>query len=179
MAALISNGMDQGKPAAGERKAKMMDLTKVTRGQEPGQRTGLPALALAQSCVALGEPCTSLHLSPLQSRGNLIPMLVSIMPAGWANVHENSWSIMNRYPQVRCGFLIIAGERREEDSQLAPTANFYKPEPEDLVLGPLLPLSPWEWTQHGAVNESGRGSMAIFPVTAPHMQEASLWLISR
>lgn len=91
MAALISNGMDQGKPAAAERKAKVTDLTEVTRGQEPGQGTGLPVLALAQrSCMALGEPCTSPHLSPLQSRGNLIPMLVSIMPAGWANVDENS-----------------------------------------------------------------------------------------
>ena len=126
----------------------------VTRGQEPGQRTGLPVLALAQrSCVALGEPCRTLYLSLLQSRGNLIPMLVSIMPAGRANVDENSWSIVNRYPQVRRGFLIIAGEQREEGSQLAPTANFYKPEPEDLVLGLLLPLSPWEWTQHRAVNE--------------------------
>ena len=48
------------------------------------------SMPVPQSCVALGEPCTSLHLSPLQSRGNLIPVLVSIMPAGWANVHENS-----------------------------------------------------------------------------------------
>lgn len=40
MAAPISNEMDQGKPEAGERKAKVMDLTEVTRGHEPGQRTG-------------------------------------------------------------------------------------------------------------------------------------------
>lgn len=38
MAALISNGMDQGKPAAAERKAKVTDLTEVTRG--PGAWTG-------------------------------------------------------------------------------------------------------------------------------------------
>ena len=127
-----------------------------------------------RSCVALGESCTSLYLSPWQSRGNLLPVLVSIMPAGWANADENAWSIVKTYPQVRRGFLTIAGEQREEGSQLAPTVNFYKPEPEDLVLGPLLPLSPGEWTEHGAVSENGSGRMAIFPVTVPHMHEASL-----
>ena len=40
MAAPISNGMDRRKPAAGERKAKVMDLTEVTRGLEPERRTG-------------------------------------------------------------------------------------------------------------------------------------------
>lgn len=102
-------------------------------------------LAPAQtSCVALGESCTSLYLSPRQSRGSLLPVLVSIMPAGWANADKNARSLVKTYPQVRRGFLTIAGEQREEGSQLASTANFYKQEPGDLVLGPLLPPSPRE-----------------------------------
>ena len=96
------------------------------------------------------------------------------MPAGWANADKNARSLVKTYPQVRRGFLTIAGEQREEGSQLASTANFYKQEPGDLVLGPLLPPSPREWTEHGAVSENGWGSMAIFPVTVPHMHEASL-----
>lgn len=93
--------------------------------QGAGAWTEVWVLARAQtSCVALGESCSSLYLSPRQSRGNLLPVRVSIMPAGWANADENAQSIVKTYPQVRCGFLITAGEQREEGSQLAPTANF-------------------------------------------------------
>ena len=103
-AALISSEMDQRKPAAGGKEAKVMDLTEVAMWQEPGQGTGVPVLALAhRSCVALDESRTSLHLSPPQS-GGLIPVLVSIVTAGLANMDE----MVKSYPHVRLSFLIIS-----------------------------------------------------------------------
>lgn len=71
MTALTNSEMDQRNPAAGGKKAKVTDVTEVTRWQEPGLavRDWVPVLALAhRSCVALDKSCTSLHLGPLQSR---------------------------------------------------------------------------------------------------------------
>lgn len=102
--ALIGSEMDQRKPAAGGKEAKVMALTEVAMWQEPGQRTGVPVLALVhRSCVALDESCISLHLSPPQN-GSFIPVLVSIVTAGLANTDE----IVKSYPHVRLSFLIIS-----------------------------------------------------------------------
>lgn len=82
MAALISNGMDQ-ETCSSRKESKGDRLDRHQGARSLDRELGFQSLLWHKGVVWPWVSHAPLsHLSPLQSRGNLIPMLVSTMPAG-------------------------------------------------------------------------------------------------